>query len=613
MIFQSWFDEAESLAKGGGIDGDQGKEIREPYDSDEERQWNEKHKKNLKKYNIGKQNADVTEDDKELWQTLDELEVQEELDEYLEKEAKEDDNISIDEDEISDAGSNDWSESPDLSDDEGKKEVEDQTLNQNNEYQSLALDANKRIEAKPEHNYLLEKRAHATDKNSRENQEHNLTEHSDSSKLSPNTKLVGQVAVQQRTRRVSFGSISEYEYQRDDEYKTNKHEELTRHSWSENATIGTPGNIQHNMPEHDTSATQGKSISMAALAESLAQINAGQILSFGQNTTKTSPSTSKIQNPAISQPEVKISDTPQELEKSESESPQKTPTLFFTHFEEEEDELTSKVGRNEQNRSLPTNSDSTGTESCDHDFVYDSVPKNPADILRLYGFRRCSIDRPRLKGILKPSGSSHSLAEDSSLADDASVSDTSLAKSTASLQSSSGRFKISPTKIPDHVVNTLLSSSPINSTASLRSSPGGSRFSISPTKISDPSIFTPPEKPCVQTHHLSVGSGSTSRFSINRIDEQTFVPPTSLEKSGGVAKEKENVPVNAIVQEKSIPSVSSCVTESTEQVPKLVENPSEDADTCKNVHNAGQDIPPGKKESRFKASRGIKRAKEDKA
>ena len=604
-------DEAENLAKGGGIDGDQGKEIREPYDSDEERQWKEKHKENIKKYNINKQTADVTEDDKELWQRLDELEVQEELDEYLEKEAKEDDgNISIDEDEISDAGSKDWSESPDLSDDEEEEEeAEEQTSNRNNEYQSLSSDANTTKEIKPEHNNLLEKRAHGTDKNSRENQEHTSTEYS--SKLSPNAKLVGQMAVQQRTRRVSFGSISEYEYQRDDEYKTNKHEEvLTRHSWSENAT--TSGN---NMPEQDTSATQGKSISMAALAESLAQINAGKILSFAQNTTKTSPSTSEPQNLVISQPEVKISDTPQELDKSESESPQKTPTLFFTHFEEEEDELTSKnVGRNEENRSFPTHSDSTVSESCDHDFVYDSVPKNPADILRLYGFRRCSIDRPRLKGILKPSGSSHSLAEDSSLADDASVSDTSLAKSPAfSPMPSSGRFKISPTKIPEHVVNTLLSSSPINSTSSLRSSPGGSRFSVSPTKISDPSIFTPPVKPCVQTHHLSVDSGlKPSRFSIKPIDDKTFVPPPiSLEKSTGVAKEKENVPVNAIVQEKCIPNASSCVTETTEQVPKLVETPIEDADTCKNVHSAGQDNP--RKESRFKASRGLNRAKEDKA
>ena len=43
----------------------------------------------------------------------------------------------------------------------------------------------------------------------------------------------------------------------------------------------------------------------------------------------------------------------------------------------------------------------------------------------------------------------------------------------------------------------------------------------------------------------------------------------------------------------------------------MVENPIEDVDTCKNVHSSGQDNP--KKESRFKASRVMKRAKEDKA
>ena len=76
--------EAENLAKGGGIDGDQGKEIQEPYDSDEEKQWKEKHKANVKKFNINKRKEEVTESDRELWQRLDELEVEEELDEYLE-------------------------------------------------------------------------------------------------------------------------------------------------------------------------------------------------------------------------------------------------------------------------------------------------------------------------------------------------------------------------------------------------------------------------------------------------------------------------------------------------------------------------------------------------
>merc|ERR1712223_402407 len=122
--------------------------------------------------------------------------------------------------------------------------------------------------------------------------------------------------------------------------------------------------------------------------------------------------------------------------------------------------------------------------------------------------------------------------------------------------SASGRFKISPSKLSDNVINTLLSSSPVNSTASLRSSPGGSRFSISPIKISDPSIFCPPDKASAQSHHLTVDSSSSSRFSIKRIEEETSLPPGQTEKREG-EKEKENIPVNTIVMEKNVPRLEN--------------------------------------------------------
>ena len=562
--------------------------------------------------------TDANLEDEELWKKLDELEIQEELDAYLKskKETKSESSDSANEDEISDAGSEDWSESPNLTDDEEQQKIEDQNkLTKINDYKPLHTKGDKELKSTMQQNCLLQEKVQPVKKPAPGNKFNVSIVENDYSKMSSGDKAIDQVAVQKRTRRVSFGSISEYEYQRDGKLAAGNHEGPGRHSWSEHSTVGSYGNVQGAIPEYDTSATQPKSISMEALAQSLAQINAGKVLSFAPVTTKASPCSSEGIKHTTNQPEAKMSTSSVESDSSELESPQKTPTLFFTHFEEDEDEdeASVKQSRTEEPRMFSTYSDITTIESCDHDFVYDSVPKNPADILRLYGFRRSSIDRPRLKGILKPSGSSHSLAEDSSLGDDTSISDTSLAKSPASQPSSnSGRFKISPTKMNEHVVNSLLSSSPINATASLRSSPGGSRFSVSPTKISDPSIFSPPDKSFVKPHHFSVDSAtSPSRFSIKRVDENTFVAPTQIETACEFSKEKENVPVNAIVQEKSTPN-QTCAKTETEQASKIVEKLSEDSDPCKNVQHVAQENHSGKKESRFKVSRGPKRPKEDK-
>ena len=593
-------DEAENLAKGGGLDGDDGKEIQEPYDSDEEKEWKEKHKQNVKKFK--QEEKALIPDNEELWKRLDELEIEEELDAYLEQTQGKKLDDSEEEGDISDAGSKDWSESPDLSDEDEITDEDNKTESNFLQEQPLTKEDNEdRITINSEPNSSLGT-AELVKGPDIEINDKQTDKQSDGSKLSPNTKIPGKPTVQPRTRRVSFGSISEYEYQRDGEVKTGKQDLLTRHSWSEHSSLSAPGLKQHPIPEHDTSATQSKSISMEALAESLAQINAGKHLSFEEDVSHTSQSTSESMKPAISQSKAKIS-TLRTKDSKESESPQKTPTVFFTHFEEEEDEINRKRNRTEENRIFSYTTDAS-MESGDHDFVYDSVPKNPADILRLYGFRRSSIDRPRLKGILKPSGSSHSLADDSSLADDGSISDTSLAKSPASNSSASGRFKISPTKLSDNVINTLLSSSPVNSTASLRSSPGGSRFSISPTKISDPSIFCPPDKASAQSHHLTVDSGSSSRFCIKRIDEETSLPPGNTEKRG--EKEKENVPVNTIVMEKNVPRLEES------EASKNGVNTTENTDTSKGDHTGGNDSQSVKKESRFKVSRGLKRAKEDK-
>ena len=84
-------------------------------------------------------------DNEELWKRLDELEVQEELDAYLEtqQKRKEEQNDVEDEDEISEAGSEDWSQSPDLTDDEYQQASdaeEQQKMTKINDYKSLKPD-----------------------------------------------------------------------------------------------------------------------------------------------------------------------------------------------------------------------------------------------------------------------------------------------------------------------------------------------------------------------------------------------------------------------------------------------------------------------------------------
>ena len=494
-----------------------------------------------------------------------------------------------------------------MTDDEEEIEGGQNELTQINDYKFLHAKGNEEIVSNETQNSLLHENVILLDKAKTEKKHNVSIVETDCPKI-PLSKELDKDTVQKRTRRVSFGSISEYEYQRDGKLTVDIHEVPGRHSWSEHSTAEGYGNIQDVIPEQDRSTAQSKSICMDTLAQSLAKINSGKMLTFSPS------SCSESNNQIINQSEAKIKRIGVDPDSSEEESLQKTPTLFFTHYEEEEDEyeVNFKIGLIEENRTSSNRYDTTVVEDCDRDFVYDSVPKNPADILRLYGFRRSSIDRPRLKGILKPSGSSHSLAEDSSLGDDTSISDNSLAKSPAS--PSSGRFKISPTKMTEHVVNTLLSSSPINSTASLRSSTSGSRFSVSPTKISDPVIFEPPEKRYEQSHHLSVNSTpSPSRFSVKRIDENTFVAPKEIETTDVLCKEKENVPVNAIVQEKTTPN-QMCTNSETNDLTSLkyVDNLTEDGNACKNVHPIVQEPPSAKKESRFKASRIAQRAKDDK-
>ena len=130
MIFQSWLNEAESLAKGGGIDGGDGKEIHEPYDSDEENEWKKKHKENVQK--LKKENNTLAQEtDEYLWKRLDELEVEEELDAYLEKQNEKNPSDRADEGDISDAGSQDWSESPGLTVDDDIEQINSEHIDKN--------------------------------------------------------------------------------------------------------------------------------------------------------------------------------------------------------------------------------------------------------------------------------------------------------------------------------------------------------------------------------------------------------------------------------------------------------------------------------------------------
>jgi len=129
-LFKSWQNEADQLGQDENL-----LEIREPYDEDEESKWRIKHRDRVKQERLQTSNAvDTTqevEDEDNLWQRLDELELEEELEAHLEAErskesskAKADDSCFIRADDAEEEEEDDWSVSPPLSDEEETEEEE---------------------------------------------------------------------------------------------------------------------------------------------------------------------------------------------------------------------------------------------------------------------------------------------------------------------------------------------------------------------------------------------------------------------------------------------------------------------------------------------------------
>jgi len=125
-LFKSWLNEADQLGQDENL-----LEIREPYDEKEENKWREKHRKRLKQARFqASDTADTTkevDDEDNLWQRLDELELEEELDAHLEAQKNKESSEAKEEEEEDEEGESDWSESPPLSDEDETEEEEEKT------------------------------------------------------------------------------------------------------------------------------------------------------------------------------------------------------------------------------------------------------------------------------------------------------------------------------------------------------------------------------------------------------------------------------------------------------------------------------------------------------
>ena len=126
QLYQSWLNEANNI-RNDSQNGEGNLEIREEYDEEAEKEWRIRHRERVKEARRSeKENSQPNDDDESLWQRLDELELEEEMEEYQSKKALEDgqksDQESVDEQSSSDEEDSDLSASPPLSDDEEASE-----------------------------------------------------------------------------------------------------------------------------------------------------------------------------------------------------------------------------------------------------------------------------------------------------------------------------------------------------------------------------------------------------------------------------------------------------------------------------------------------------------
>jgi len=124
-LYKSWNKEADQLGQDENL-----LEIREPYNEEEENEWREKHRNRVKQERLQASNeasnaADTTKDD-DLWQRLDELELEEELEAHLEAQKNKESSEAKENEEEEEGEESDWSESPPLSDEEETEDEEDE-------------------------------------------------------------------------------------------------------------------------------------------------------------------------------------------------------------------------------------------------------------------------------------------------------------------------------------------------------------------------------------------------------------------------------------------------------------------------------------------------------
>ena len=337
-LIESWNTEASNLSE----EQQQEVDIREPFDEEAEKEWAKEHRRKMKDFRATAKQTETSVDDDALFRRLDELEIEEELDEHLKKEAERKDDAKVVEKEengssSSSSSSEDWSESPPLSDEE-EQDPDD-----------AVIDA--AIEAAEEE-----------------------------ARKAANESRYNTVPDRTNVRRVSRFSVSEI--------------------ISEREVLDLP-----------VAAADSSSSSFAddARRDHMAQLK---------------PRPRRVSFGSISE---RLFLTDDEKQRHDSSQDVDVPTIYFSH--QVSDRPVEIVDRSDA-----------------------KVPQDPSDLVRLYG----SGSPTKLKSILKPSGSSHSL---SSFEEESS-------------SSSIGRFAVSPTKPVPPSLEAVTS--------------GGGRFKVSPSKIPDP-------------------------------------------------------------------------------------------------------------------------------
>jgi len=474
-LIESWKKQASGIGGDGtggeGGVGDQGEvDIREPFDEKAETEWAEQHRRRVKDYkqqkSRRKEDEENQDDDDALFRRLDELEIEEELDEHLRRESekkaaikavteakvtpersgtlnkgqettshhidpsqngKEEMNAKVsfgresnsdhqpssnqamhmeevEEEEDESGSSEDWSESPPLSDeDEDDEDGEDVTAS------DAEIDA--AIEAAEEAARIA----------SEEAKYNTVPDRSGSG---------GCVFPPGNARRISRFSVSEI---------ISENCEILDVSGEKQEDDEDSNSMLRNEHKSQLKPRQRR-VSFGSISERL----------FMKDEEKRLQPLKATKNVVSLDSVAMVAASTEDAEAAAPALTKDVPTIFFTHHDYSSSSRPIEIIDNSQNR----------------------VPRDPSDLTRLYGIGG-SNSPTRLKSILKPSGSSHSLSsfDESSLAS----SPSNRLRSSSSLSSSLGRFAVSPTHHSVPVTSQAMTSS---------SERKSSRFTVSPSSSS---------------------------------------------------------------------------------------------------------------------------------